>query len=131
MVRKILGFVVGLVIANVIIIVSQMISGMIFGMPPTLDMNDTTAMANYISGLPTAAFALVAIGYALGYFVGGFAMRKVSQWDSLILPVILGALGTIGWIMNISMLPHPIWMVIVGFFCFIPFALIGHRAAKS
>lgn len=131
MVRKILAVIAGLVVANVIIIVVQMVSGMIFGMPQNVSMSDTAAMSDYISGLPATAFLLVAFGYALAYFAGGFIMRKISQWDSLVLPMILGILGTIGWIANLSMLPHPIWVAVLGFFCFIPFALLGHRAAKA
>lgn len=128
MVRKILAFIAGLVIANIVIIVIQIFSGMIFGMPEDLDRNNPASMAQYISTLPLAAFLLVLVGYAAGYFLGGFVMQKIARSGGLILPLTLGALGTLGWIMNVMMIPHPLWIVIVGFICFIPFAVLGFKA---
>lgn len=127
--RKILGFIAVLVLANIVIITSQMISGMIFGMPADLDRNDPASMGKYISTLPVTAFLFVLVGYAVGYFFGGFVMQKIARAGSLWLPLILGGLGTLGWIMNVAMLPHPMWIVVLGFLCFIPFAIFGHKLA--
>ena len=129
MVRKILALLAGFITANLIIIVVQFIGGLIYGMPK-IKPGDTAAIAAYVAGLPATAMLLVALGYALGYFVAGFLMRKISRWDSLVLPVILGILGTIGWTLNIANIPHPTWMIILGYLCFIPFALIGHWVAS-
>lgn len=131
MARKILGFIAGLVVANIVIILSQMISGTIYGMPENLDKNDPAAMAAFISGLPVSAFLLVLAGYAVGYFIGGFIMQKIARSGGLVLPIILGGLGTLGWIVNVAMLPHPTWIVVLGFVCFIPFAILGHRFAGN
>ncbi len=130
MLRKILAGIAGIFIANATFIVVQSLSGRIFGMPGDLDMNDPTAMARYVESLPASAFVLVLAGYALGCYLGGFAMFKIAKWDSLILPLVLGVMGTIGWTLNVSVIPQPTWMVIAGFFCFIPFALLGYRSAR-
>jgi hypothetical protein len=74
---------------------------------------------------------LLAFGYALGYLVGGYLTRKIAKWNSIVLPSILGILGTIGWTLNISNIPHPTWMIVLGYLCFIPLALLGHRLASS
>jgi len=130
MLMKILAGIVGIVVANITFMLIQFASGKIFGVPEGLDTTDMAAMTNYIATLPVTALLLVLFGYALGCFLGGFVMYKIAKWDSSVLPIVLGTLGTIGWILNISMIPQPIWMVVAGFFCFIPFALIGYRLAK-
>jgi hypothetical protein len=130
MVRKILAGLAGIVVANILVFGFQMLSGLIFGVPKNLDPNDMEAMKAYIAGLPASAFLFVAASYAVAYFVAGFVMAKIAKWDSLVLPLVLGVLGTLGWILNISYLPHPVWMIVLGFFCFIPFALIGYRVGK-
>ena len=130
MVRKILAVIAGLITFYVVVSGVQMLNGIIFGAPPPETMTDPAAMSAYVAGLPTAAFIVLLLGYVLGSFVAGFVMRKISHWDSLVLPLIVGVLGTVGWIANLAMVPHPIWVAVVGFFCYIPFAILGHRAAK-
>src|SRR5688500_13573937 len=130
MLRKILALLVGIIVANVIITLMHLVNGLIYGMPK-IESGDSAAIATYVASLPTLALLVVAFGYALGYFVAGFAMRKVSRWHSSVLPVVLGVLGTLGWVLNLMNIPHPIWMTLLGFFCFIPFALVGHYIAGS
>ena len=130
MVRKILAVLAGFVTANVIIILAQLVGGFIYGMPK-IERGDTAAIAAHVASMPASALLLVAFGYALGYFVAGYLMRKISRWDSVVLPGILGILGTIGWTLNIANIPHPTWMIVLGYLCFIPFALLGHWLASS
>jgi hypothetical protein len=130
MVRKILALLAGFVAANAIIIVAQLVGGLIYGMP-RIERGDTAALAAHVASMPTSALLLVAFGYALGYLVAGYLMRKISRWNSIVLPLILGILGTVGWTLNIMNIPHPTWMIALGYLCFIPFALLGHRLASS
>lgn len=130
MVRKILAVLAGFGAAFVITVLVQMVGGLIFGMPK-IEPGDRGALEAYVASMPVAAMLLVAGGYALGYLVGGFITRKISKWNSIVLPAILGILGTIAWTLNIAQIPHPMWMVVLGYFCFIPFALLGHRLASS
>ncbi len=128
MLRKILAGIAGVFISNATFILVQSLSGRIFGMPT--DPTDPVAMSEYFTGLPATAFLIVLAGYALGSYLGGFAMNKIAKWDSLILPLVLGIMGTLAWAVNITVIPQPTWMVIAGFFCFIPFALLGYRSAR-
>ena len=130
MVRRILALLAGFVVANVIIIAMQFVGGLIYGFPK-IAPGDTASIAAYTASLPTSAMLLLAFGYALGYLVGGYLTRKISKWNSIVLPSILGILGTIGWTLNISNIPHPTWMIVLGYLCFIPLALLGHRLASS
>lgn len=130
MVRRILALLAGFIAANVIIILTQLIGGLIYGMPK-IEPGDTGAIAAYVASMPMSAMLLVAAGYAIGYFTAGFVTRKISKWNSILLPGILGILGTIGWTLNISKIPHPLWMIVLGYLCFIPFVFLGHWVAGS
>ena len=133
MIRKILAVVAGIITAIVVFMVMQAIGGAIYGSPQVPEgggMPDPAVMAVYIQTLPVGAFVLLALGYIIGSFAGGFVARKISQSDSLVIPVIIGAVLTLAWILNISMVPHPMLMAVIGFFCYIPFTILGHRAVK-
>lgn len=133
MIRKILAVIAGIIAAVIIFMIFQSIGGAIFGgpqMPEGGGMPDPAVMAAYMASLPAGAFVLLALGYIVGSFAGGFVARKISQTDSLVVPVVVGVVLTLAWIMNISMVPHPVVMAVIGFFCYIPFTILGHRVAK-
>ena len=133
MIRKILAVIAGTFAAVVIFTVMQTIGGAIFGspqMPEGGGMPDPAVMAAYMLNLPLGAFALLALGYIIGSFAAGFLARKISQSDSLVIPVIIGIVLTLAWILNIWMVPHPMLMTVIGFFCYLPFTILGHRLAK-
>lgn len=130
MVRKILAFVAGIVVFGALTAAIQIVNMLIFGMPDQKAMSDPEAMKAYIASLPTGAFIGLLLSYAAGSYVAGFIMRKISKWDSLILAALLGLMGTVAWIVNLGQYPHPLWVAALGFLCFIPFTLLGHKTAK-
>jgi hypothetical protein len=130
MVRKIIGGVIGLVTFFILASIIQTVNGLVYGAPPPETMTDLAAMSNYVAGLPAGAFTVLLAGYIVGSYAGGLVARVISKWDSLLIPIVIGALGTIGWIANVAVIPHPLWVIVVGMFCFIPFTLLGHRSAK-
>lgn len=133
MARNILAVIAGIVAAFLVFMIMQAIGGAIYGKPQIPEgggMPDPAVLAAYIQGLPAGAFVLLALGYVIGSFAGGFVAGKVSRSDSLVVPVIIGVVLTFGWIINIAMLPHPMLMIVLGFFCYIPFTILGHRIAK-
>lgn len=130
MVRKLLAGIAGVVVFFVLVTVFEYVNGLIFGAPSIEARNDLEALQSFIAQMPIGAWVLLLMGYAAGSFLGGLVMAKIARWNSLVLPLVLGILGTIGWILNTIALPHPLWIKIVGFLCFIPFALIGYRTGK-
>ena len=130
MARKILAFFAGLITFLVVTTIVQLISGAIYGMPSMEMMSDPQAMADHIARLPSGAFVFLAASYIIGSTAAGFLMHKISRWNSLVLPLLIGLIGTIFWAVNSTTYPHPMWMNVLGYFCFIPFTVLGHRMAK-
>ncbi len=131
MARKILALLAGFVTFFVLVTIIQVIGAAIYGIPSPEVMSDREKMSAFVAGMPTTAFVLLAFGYVLGSFGSGFVMRKIAQWNSVVLPLCIGLLGTAAWGYNSCMYVHPTWMVILGFFCFVPFNLLGYRTARK
>lgn len=131
MVRKVLALLAGVVMFFVVTMMVQLIGGFMFGMPGPDIIGNVEKMAEYVERMPLGAFVFLLLSYITGSFSAGFVMRIISRWDSLLLPIIVGTFGTIGWIFNIAQIRHPVWVTVIGFFCYIPFAIFGHRAAAS
>lgn len=131
MTRKILAFLIGMFTFVVLVMAMQFVNGLLFGSPSAETMKDPAAMKEFVSKLPVGAFVLLLLGYIIGSIGSAFVMRIVSQWNSMSLPAIVGVLGTAGWAATISGIPHPMWVSLLGFVCFLPFTFLGHRLAAN
>lgn len=132
--RKILAVVVAMIVAVAIIMIVQMLGILIVQPPPASVRNDPEAMKAFMTTLPATAYILLAIGYALGTFAGGFIVTKMSRRESpgMTLPMLIGIFFTLAGVWNFFFaLPgHPTWVVVLCLLIYIPFTLLGHKVAK-
>ena len=111
-VRGILA-VLGAVVANVLIVsLCEMVLGRAFPPPPGLNLQDPAALKAFAQSMPTAALALLTAGWAAGAFgsaaTGYLIARKT--WAAWVGP----AFNLLGVAMSLSMIPHPLWVAIIG-----------------
>lgn len=132
--RKILAVIVAWITAGAIILIGQMFMGSVWAPPTPTIREDPAAMRAYVEGLPTAAFVVLAIIYAIASFAGGFVVTKMGRrWSpGLTLPLIIGILLTIGGILYFfwAVPYHPIWVTILCLLIYIPVTLLGHKVAE-
>ena len=130
--RIILAVVVALIVAFAIITIVEMLGATVVLPPSSEVLKDSAATRQYMMNLPTLAYVMVVIGWILGAFAAGFIVTKMSRRESpgITLPIVVGALMTVGAIANFVLLPHPTWFIIVGLVVFVPLSLLGHRFAR-
>lgn len=102
----ILGMIVGSM-ANMAIV---MLNFQLFPMPEGMDQNDPAAMAEYISGLPTAAFLLAIVAHMAQAGLGGWVAARVGASRPLMLALIVATLTLVGGVANMLMIGGPTWM---------------------
>ncbi len=85
--------------------------GMIFyPLPEGSNMNDMTAIAEYIKIAPTGALLMVIVAHIGGTFLAGISTALVSKNN--ITTYIVGGFFTLAGIYNLYMLPSPWWFSI-------------------
>lgn len=131
--RKILAVVVALIVAVGIIWLVEMGNSMIV-MPPSADViNDPAKLRDFMATVPMTAYVVVLVGYVIASFAGGFIVTKMARQVSsgTALPIIVGALLMIAFILNLVMLPgQPLWFAVFGLLTYVPLSLLGHRFAR-
>lgn len=132
--RKILAVVVAWIAAGAIILIGQMFMGSIWAPPTQTIREDPATMRAYVEGLPTQAFVVLAIIYAVASFAGGFIVTKMGRRVSpgITLPLIIGILLLIGGFLNFFVVVpyHPTWVTVLCLLIYVPITLLGHKFAK-
>jgi hypothetical protein len=129
--KNVLAVICGVVAAMVIFFLFEYISHSAHPFPKNLDMKNSVAMNEYLSSIPFYVFVVVLAGYAVGSFVAGFIIGKMSGSPNRALPLIAGILFTVGAIINLVSIPHPIWFSVVNLLIYIPLVLAGHSTAMK
>lgn len=128
--RTILGILAGMVTAWLLIMVGQFAGGMLYPPPPGMDLTQPDQLAAFIAQAPPAAMVLVVASWVLGAFAGGWVAAKVARAHPLFAALMIGVLVLAGVIANNTMIPHPLWMTVLGIVLPLPAAWLGARMAR-
>jgi hypothetical protein len=128
---KSLGAVIaGLVTGAIVIFAVEQLSGRLFPPPAGLDFHDREAVRAFIAAMPLGAFALILGSYAFGSATGGAVATLIGSRQRPRAALIVGALLTVGGILNLLELPHPLWFAIVSTLVYVPCAWVGFVLLK-
>lgn len=130
MAKNILAVIIGVIVGGLVIYGIESINMVRFPWPENLSMQDKEAFAEYVVSLPLDALLTVIIAHALGSLVAGFACSKIASNKHIVLGLICGGVFLLGGIMNLVMIPHPLWFMVVDLLVFLPFAWLGAKLAK-
>jgi uncharacterized protein YacL len=124
MIKNVLYVLSGVIIGGAVIYLVESIGHKIYPLPENFDWTDTEVIENHIASLPIGAFVIVLLAYILGSFAGGFmtALYKNSGLANVIaVGVILLLLG----LLNLLMIQHPTWFLVVSLMTYLPSAYVG------
>lgn len=127
--RTILGAVVGLAAAMATMLLIEGLATMLFPPPPGLDLNNEADLAKLVAAATPAMKAMVVFGWLLASFIGGWVAAKISRAHRVGAALAVGVAVVLGVIANAAMLPHPLWMTVLGVLLPIPLAWWAARIA--
>lgn len=127
--RKILAVLAGMITGGLIVMIFDELSHLIAPPPEGLDFTDKEAITEFMKTVPVSAFLVMLAGWLLSAFSGAFVASKIVplSWKSVSL--LTGGILMLGAIMNMVMLPHPVWMMVIGILGYFPLAWLGGKLA--
>lgn len=126
MMKRILAIILGLIISFIIISLFQKLGHKLYPPPEGINMNDKEAIKTLVASMPMGAFIVLLISYMLGAFGGGFIAARVSK-DRIRPSIIVGAVLMLAGLVNVIMIPHPLWFAILSIIMYIPMAYTGGK----
>ena len=131
MVRNVLSVIAGVVVAMAFIFLVEGIMGVIYPPIPGTDLSNRETVRHLLDNVPRMVFLWLLIGYGVGSFAGGLVATLASFRQSILPALIVGAIVTIGGVMDLIDICHPLWFSITSLALYIPFALLGYLLLRK
>ena len=131
MLKNFLSVLAGVVSGMALIMIFEQLEGYIYPPPPGLDFHNPEAIKQMMSNMPLGGFLYLLGSYALASLVGGIVATLLSGKEISSPAIITGSVLTIGGIMNLCMLHHPIWFAVINLLEYVPMAYLGYLIVRT
>jgi uncharacterized membrane protein YqgA involved in biofilm formation len=129
--RNILAVVTGAVIGSIVNMALVNTGPMVFPPPEGADITTLEGLKATMHLFQPVNFLFPWLAHALGTLVGAFLAAKIAGTHQRALALLLGVLFLIGGIMNVVMLPSPLWFTLADLvLAYLPMAWLGAKLAK-
>lgn len=126
----ILPVVAGSMTGMILQVVGEKLIHSIYPVPEGTRLDNKEELAAYITTLPTNAFFLLLLNYAVCTMIAGMVATLITQDNSKRPAIVVGCLITLGGLFNIALMPfQPIWVSVVSVLVFLPAAILGYVIA--
>ena len=125
--RKIWAVLTGVLSGSVVMIIVETLGHKIYPVAMNLESITKEAKAEYMKNIPVEAMLMIILAWAVGSFVAGIVATLISKDHSSFAALRSGAILLAMAIVNMLMIPHPIWFWIAGLLIFIPLSWLGFK----
>lgn len=127
-VKNILAVIVGLVAGSLVNMGIIMLSGSVIPPPEGADNTTMEGLKASMHLFQPKHFIFPFLAHALGTFVGALVTALIVANRKILFSLIIGAFFMIGGIINVLMLPSPLWFTIVDLACaYLPMAYFAAK----
>ena len=123
--RNIGAGIAGVVVAGLLVWIVEMVGHAVFPPPPDLDFANADAMRAYIDQLPLGALLFVAAAWFIGTLGGTLTACKLGTGQRYIYALVVGGLILAATVVNLVMIPHPMWFSVLGIVGIVAGAWLG------
>ena len=126
--KNILAVVISLLIGGIVNISIIMVSGSVIPPPDGANLNTMEGLQSAMPLMEPKHFLMPFLAHAIGTLVGAILAASMAVNHKMRFAIIIGICFLVAGIMNVFMLPSPVWFTIVDLgFAYIPMAYLGGR----
>ncbi len=130
-VRNILAVIAGLVVGSFVNMGLITISGSIIPPPEGVDVTDMESLKSSMHLFQAKHFIFPFLAHALGTLTGAFIASLIAVNRQMTFALVVGIFFLVGGIVNVIILPSPLWFAIVDLaLAYIPMAWLGRKLSS-
>jgi len=130
MARRVLSVIAGVLTGILLVFIGDGASHSLLPPPARINFHNREEFIKYVSTIPVHGFILMLAFWLLAAFFGGFVSSKINNANWKRSSIITGTILLAATVLNLFMIPHPIWMVISAVALTIPAAWLGGKLAS-
>ena len=124
-VRNTLSVIGGIVASMIVIFIGEGISFKMNPLPASVDLKNILSVKAYIASAPASLHLMILLIYAAGCLAGGMVSSMIAADKKLSKANTVGGILLGFGIYSLLNVGHPMWVIIVSIFVFLPFAYFG------
>jgi hypothetical protein len=121
----------GVLIAMLSVWLVQKIGHAVYPLPADVDFEDMEAMRTFVASLPIGALLFVIASYFIGTLAGTCAACAIGTMLPRIFAILIGCFMLVATTMNVMMIPHPAWFVILAVVVIVVGAWLGTMCERA
>ncbi len=107
--RSVGAVLVGLVAALILIVGVEVVSSILHPFPPEVDQDDLEVVRAHVAGYPAWILMLAVLAWGLTTFLGAWLATRLGTGRHRAHGIVVGLILLALVVLNMSMLPYPIW----------------------
>jgi hypothetical protein len=113
----------------IIIVFGEAFTHILYALPAELGMKDPEAFKAMIAAAPASMHLIILANYALACFLGALVAASIANDKKMNQAISLGGIFMGVGMFNLVSFSHPVWVIVVSAFVFIPAAYLGGKIA--
>ena len=131
-IRNVLAVIAGIMIGSIVNMAIITVSGSIIPPPEGADLTTLEGLKASFHLMGPKHFIFPFLAHALGTLVGAYLAAVIAATHKLKFALVISVVFLIGGIMNICMLPSPIWFTLVDLgLAYIPMGYLGWKLVSK
>lgn len=111
--RSIGAIIAGLVTALALIVITEVVTGYFHPFPVGVDTTDQAVVAAHVANFPHWVLAIGAIVWFVAAFLSTWVATRLGTARHPAHGILIGALLLLAAVLNMFLLPYPVWFVVV------------------
>ncbi len=107
--RSLGGVIAGLVVSFIVVVAVEGMGAVLHPFPPGADMSDMEVCRAHVAKFPAYVLVLSMIGWGISAFAGSWVATRLGTRRHMAHGLILGGFLLVMAVVNMSMLPYPVW----------------------
>ena len=130
-VKNLLAVVAALVAGGLVVYGIEYIIHFLYPSPGDIDLSGHDSLKSYMREVNVGSLALILMAHGLGAFTSGWVLGKLGVQNKHFLALITGLILTLTGVINLVVLPHPIWFSIADTCVHFPLTLLGLKFSEQ
>jgi hypothetical protein len=130
--KNVLAVFAGILIGSAVNMSIIMVGGSIVPPPTGVDVTNLESLKAAMPTMEPIQFLMPFLAHALGTLIGGIVASLIAPNQQNRVALIVGVVFLVGGILNVIMLPSPMWFNVVDIvFAYLPFSLLAYKLTPS